>query len=123
MFAKLRGWSWWLAVLAFTLPSSPSFANDRNFSLFNKTEQTVTGLWTSSSRDDTWHWVDGFGSLLPGYYTQIVFDRSGPCQVQLRMRLDDGSYHAWPQGINLCQNSQVTIRFNSDTGVYSVYYK
>ncbi len=97
--------------------------NNRNFSLVNHTALTINGLWTSVNGDRIWHWVKGFQNLGPNSSSQIIFDSSGPCQIQFQIRLNDGSEHSWPQGVNLCQNSQVTVTFDDNTGIYSVSYK
>jgi hypothetical protein len=114
---------WCLLPIIVLIWCGPAQANDRNFSLINQTAQTITGLWTSTQNDNIWHWVKGFQSIGPDGSSQIVFDNSGPCQIQFQIRLNDGSEHSWPQGVNLCQNGQVTVTFDNNTGIYSVSYK
>ena|SRR5487761_405951 len=114
---------WCLVSLIILVWHGPASANNRNFTLINQTAQTITGLWTSIPSDNIWHWVKGFQRIGSNGSSQIVFDSSGPCQIQFQIRMDDGSEHSWPQGVNLCQNGQVTVTFDNNTGIYSVSYK
>ena len=114
---------WCLLSLIILVWHGPAWANNRNFTLINQTEQTITGLWTSIPSDNIWHWVKGFQSIGPNGSSQITFNSSGPCQIQFQIRMNDASEHSWPQGVNLCQNGQVTVTFDNNTGIYSVSYK
>lgn len=99
-----------------------ALANDRDFTIINDTDDTIDGMWLSTRESDTWYAISHFHNLPPGESTEITFDQSGKCQVQLRIHLDDGSAHEWPAGFNLCKISKIRI-WQDNEGNYQANYE
>jgi hypothetical protein len=92
-------------------------ANNRNFRLYNDSSVTIAHAWTSDIVDRYWRAVTPFSPIPPGDYENITFDNSGPCQIQLKVDLADGTSHEWDNGFNLCRISQIHIWLNN-SGIY-----
>jgi len=116
------------AVSALAISFSPmayvtqAAANDRDFTIVNNTDDTIDGMWLSTRDSDTWYAISHFQTLAPGDSTEITFDQSGKCQVQLRIHLDDGTAHEWPAGFNLCKISKIRI-YQDNQGNYQAEYE
>lgn len=99
-----------------------SYAYSRNFQIFNDTTSTIQSVWTSAYGDKYWHMVRGLNDLAPGNQSKVVFNQTGPCIVQLRVKINGRNYD-WRNGFNLCSVSTITIYYNSASGTYSARYQ
>lgn len=103
--------------------SSVSWAQSRDFTIINDTPQTIVEMWLSVHGDNTWHPTKGFKYLQPGDSVDVTFDYDGPCDVQLRVKLYDGSTPEWRDGFNLCQISSIKIWYDTNESIYQAVYK
>jgi hypothetical protein len=110
-----------LFVAPMTLVGTAS-ANDRDFTIFNDTDSAIDAMWLSTRDSDTWYAISHFEAIEPGDSSNITFDESGKCQVQLRLHMADGSVHEWPNGFNLCKISRIRIHVD-DNGDYQAEFE
>ncbi len=103
--------------------SAASFADVRDFTVVNDAHATIVAMWLSTYNDNRWHVVRGFHSLEPGQQTDIRFDNPGPCRVQLRIELDDGSTPEWRAGFDFCTISKIRIWYDSSEDTYHAQYE
>ncbi len=103
--------------------SGVSWAQSRDFAIVNDTPQTIVEMWLSVHGDNTWHPTKGFKYLPPGDSVDVSFDYDGPCEVQLRVKLYDGSTAEWRDGFNLCEVSSIKIWYDANASIYQAVYQ
>jgi hypothetical protein len=107
-----------IGILAPLVFSRPSFADTRDFDVVNDTSATIVGMWVSTPNDGYWEPVVPFNSVFPRTSTHVIFYHGGPCRVQLRIQLSDGSWPEWSSGFDLCTISKVKIWYDADEDTY-----
>jgi hypothetical protein len=106
----------WVGLIA------AAHANNRNFTIVNATQVTINRVLLSSYGDSYWHAVQNLPPIPPGYIHNIVFYNSGPCQVQMKLELSDGTTARWSSGFNLCRYSAIRVWLDYN-GVYQASYR
>jgi len=99
----------------------PGKANDRDFTVINGTGATIGSVWLSTFSDNQWHRVRSLSNLRDGDTIEVSFDGSGPCRVQLRVTMGDGSNHDFTDGFNLCNVSIITVYFTNNGSMMADY--
>ncbi|OIQ69511.1 hypothetical protein GALL_488870 [mine drainage metagenome] len=105
----------WLGVVA----SAPAFANGLDFSLKNATGYDIKAVFVDPSASDTWtDDVMGADILADGDKVDISFTGDeGTCKWDLKVEwTEDYKPTVW-HGLNLCNISTVTLKYNRDTDV------
>lgn len=119
---KVRNWVAGSLIAIGMTWSGPSLAYNHNFWLHNDTDRTINGVWLSVKTDSIWHHVSG-NVISPGYRTMIEFNnQNGPCNVQLRIKFTDGTYHEWNDGFNVCSITDIEIKWDDNSGSYTADY-
>ena len=102
--------------------SSQAFAEAKqDFNLVNKTGYQLKAVYVSPSASSDWEDdVLGKDVLDDGESVEIKFHRANTtCNWDLKViYTDDGSSAVW-QGLDLCQISKVTIKYNRQTDTTS----
>ncbi len=96
-------------------------ANDRDFSVVNATGSVIQSVWLSTFSDNQWHRVRNLSNLADGDSSDVGFDGTGPCRVQLRVVMGDGSNHDFTDGFNLCTVTTITVYFNKSGSMIADY--
>jgi hypothetical protein len=107
-----------LSVIAIgaLVAASPALAEDWDFVLVNSTGKLVDAIEIAPAASDKWaaNKVDSEAkkptSVKPGARTTVHFDKGSGCKYDLRVTFDDKTSAVW-SGINLCDNSYVTIKY------------
>jgi hypothetical protein len=110
-----------LAIVLLCGLALPTQANDRNFKVINSTNDTIQSLWLSTASDSEWHRVRGLENLDDGGSADVSFDNSGPCRVQLRVVMDNGSAIEFTQGFDLCNINTIRLYFNKQGTMVADY--
>jgi hypothetical protein len=93
--------------------STPVKADTRDFTLVNRTQWTITGVYFSEPEDPKWRAARGDTHLAPNEQVKISFDNVGPCLVQIRVDYNHTNA-SWSNGFNLCTNAELQLEPNSD---------
>ncbi|MFC7500220.1 hypothetical protein ACFQRC_13410 [Enterovirga sp. GCM10030262] len=104
------------AILAASF-ASPASAGTQDFVILNNTGYTIKQLHVAASTKDVWE-EDVLGSeiLEDGERTRVRFDSDEEsCLWDIKVTYDDGETAAW-QGVNLCEISIVSLRYDHETG-------
>ena len=110
-----------LAVALLCAAAWPGKANNRDFTVINATGSMIQSVWLSTFNDNQWHRVRNLANLSDGDSTDVSFDSSGPCRVQLRVVMRDGTNHDFTDGFNLCTVSIITVYFANDGSMIADY--
>jgi hypothetical protein len=103
--------------------TSAAQAADQDFALVNATGYDISELYVAPSKTADWQEdVLGQDVLVNGQQVNVTFSRSSDtCHWDLKVvYADDDSTAEW-LGVNLCELSAVTIKYNADTGETSAY--
>jgi hypothetical protein len=114
-----------VAVASVILLTSPAYARNPNFHLWNHTDRTIIGAWLSTADDRNWHAISG-DQITPDNADLITFQEpdSVPCDgVQLRVRFADGQYASFMDGFNICTISNIVVEWNNNEGEFEAVYK
>ena len=106
-----------------TFGTSAALAAEQDFSLTNATGYDISELYVAPSKSSDWQEdVLGQDVLSDGQMANITFSKSADtCQWDLKVvYADDNSSAEWI-GVNLCELSAVTIKYNDDSGETSAY--
>lgn len=108
-----------IAATAF-LFANPAFAGSQDFSIVNATGYNLKHIYVSESNNDNWDEdILGRDLLNDGEELEVSFDRDeNTCKWDLKVIYEDSESAIW-NGLNLCQVSKVTLRWNKSTGVTS----
>ncbi|MHA6718772.1 hypothetical protein ACX40Y_04905 [Sphingomonas sp. RS6] len=104
--------------------SVPALAEDWDFILINSTGKTVTKVEIAAGGSDKWEadkvdeQAKGEKSVKPGARTTIHFDKGSGCKYDLRATFDDKTSAIW-SGINVCDNSYVTIKYAGEKPTFT----
>ena len=97
--------------------ATPASAGTQDFVILNNPGYTIEQLHVAASTKDVWE-EDVLGSeiLEDGERTRVRFDSDEEsCLWDLKVTYDDGETAAW-QGVNLCEISIVSLRYDHETG-------
>lgn len=103
--------------------TSAALAADQDFSLVNATGYEIAELYVAPSQSADWQEdVLGQDVLGDGQQANISFSRnSDTCHWDLKVVYSDDNTTAEWGGVNLCELSVVTIKYNADSGETSAY--
>lgn len=98
------------AALAVAAVSSAAWAAAQDFTIHNRTGQTVMTLNVSPSDSSDWGPdILGRDVLLNGESADITFDRNeDQCVWDIRVTYEDGGTGDW-RGINLCETTDINL--------------
>ena len=102
---------------------SAAQAADQDFALVNATGYEISELYVAPSKSSDWQEdVLGQDVLGDGERANITFNRGTEiCQFDLKVVYSDDNSSAEWIGVNLCELSAVTIKYNRDSGETSAY--
>ena len=102
---------------------SAALAADQDFALVNATGYEISELYVAPSKSSDWQEdVLGQDTLGDGQKANVTFSRdSDTCQWDLKVVYSDDNSSAEWIGVNLCELSAVTIKYNRDSGETSAY--
>ena len=103
--------------------TSAALAADQDFSLINATGYAISELYVAPTKTADWQEdVLGQDVLGDGQQVNVSFSRSSDtCHWDLKVvYADDNSSAEW-LGVDLCELSAVTIKYNADSGETSAY--
>jgi hypothetical protein len=118
------------AFAATLLASSVAFAPaahaqaKQDFMLINKTGYTLSELYVSPAKSDDWQKdLLGERTLADGATQRVTFSRSATtCKWDLKVVYEDDDSNAVWYGIDLCEISRITIRYNRKTETTSASF-
>ncbi|HUN40524.1 MAG TPA: hypothetical protein VMU81_09555 [Acetobacteraceae bacterium] len=93
--------------------SAPAWAYSRDFQIVNQTGVPITAVYMSVP-SAPWIRNSDISWLAPDAYADVMFDRNGPCDMQLRVDFSNGYHTEWRDGFNFCAVSRLVIRYNAD---------
>jgi hypothetical protein len=119
--AAFRGAAFALGVLA--ISGTPASAGQQDFSLINATGYEISELYVAPSDSADWQEdVLGQDVLGDGQQANISFNRdTETCAWDLKVVYSDDNSTAEWGGVDLCQLSVVTIKYDADSGETSAY--
>ena len=102
--------TWIGGALAATFLATAAWAAQQDFTIVNRTGQTIMTVNVSPSDEARWGPdILGADVLASGESVEISFDRDEDrCEWDIRVSYEDGETGAW-QGIDLCETSTVTL--------------
>jgi hypothetical protein len=103
--------------------TSAALAADQDFALVNATGYAISELYVAPSKTSDWQEdVLGQDVLGDGERANITFSKSADtCHWDLKVVYYDDNTSAEWLGVNLCELSAVTIKYNADSGETSAY--
>lgn len=105
-----------LAMLVGIGASSPAFAADRDFRLYNQTGYTVREVYVSPTAENDWEEdILDVDTLADDQHVDVLFDRreNSGCLYDLKLVYNDGDSEEWDR-IDLCEISQITVSYSRD---------
>ncbi len=96
----------------------------QDFTLVNKTGYTLSELYVSPAKSDDWQKdLLGQRTLADGATQRVTFNRSATtCKWDLKVVYEDDDSNAVWYGIDLCEISRITIRYNRKTETTSASF-
>lgn len=100
-----------------------ALAGQQDFALVNATGYEISELYVAPAQSSDWQEdVLGQDTLGDGQQANISFSRdTDTCAWDLRVVYSDDNSSAEWHGVDLCQLSNVTIKYNADSGETSAY--
>jgi hypothetical protein len=111
------------ALGAWAVTGTSALAGQQDFSLVNATGYEISELYVAPSQSDDWQEdVLGQDTLVDGQQANVSFSRdTDACQWDLKVVYSDDNSSAEWRGVDLCQLSTVTIKYDADSGETSAY--
>lgn len=108
------------AVAALFLFHGVAQAGSQDFTIVNKTGYALKHIHVSETNNNSWDEdILGRDILNDGEYFEVQFGKAEKtCKWDMKVTYDDDSTAVW-EGLNLCQISKLTLRWNKNTGVTS----
>lgn len=108
------------AVAALFLFHGVAMAGSQDFTIVNKTGYALKHIHVSETNNNSWDEdILGRDILNDGEYFEVQFGKAEKtCKWDMKVTYDDNSTAVW-EGLNLCQISKLTLRWNKNTGVTS----
>jgi hypothetical protein len=105
---------------ALFLMHGAALAGQQDFTIVNKTGYSLKHIYVSESNNNSWDEdILGRDVLNDGESFDVAFGKAEKtCNWDMKVAYDDGETAVW-QGLNLCQISKLTLRWNKSTGVTS----
>jgi hypothetical protein len=111
------------ALAACAVGSASALAGQQDFALVNATGYEISELYVAPSQSDDWQEdVLGQDTLGDGQQANVSFSRdTETCQWDLKVVYSDDNSSAEWRGVDLCQLSNVTIKYDAASGETSAY--
>jgi hypothetical protein len=108
---------------ALAILGTSALASDQDFSLVNATGYDISELYVAPSKTSDWQEdVLGQDVLGDGQHANVKFSRTeDTCHWDLKVVYSDDNSSAEWIGVNLCELSTVTIKYDADSGETSAY--
>lgn len=105
---------------ALFLMHGAALAGQQDFTIVNKTGYPLKHIYVSESNSNSWDEdVLGRDILNDGESFELSFAKAETtCKWDMKVAYDDGETATW-QGLDLCQISKLTLKWNKSTGVTS----
>lgn len=106
------------ALVLTLLAATPACADDWDFVLINHTGKPIHRVELAPAGTTDWqaNRVDPDlrqeGDVNAGGRMIVHFDKANVCKYDVKGSFSDGTAAVWP-GVNICDNSYVTIKFNA----------
>ncbi|WP_395022239.1 hypothetical protein [Dongia sp.] len=118
--------AFFFAVAAFgalALAGPSALAGEQDFSLINATGYEISELYVAPTQSADWQEdVLGQDTLADSQQANISFSRdTDTCAWDLKVVYSDDNTSAEWHGVDLCQLSVVTIKYDADSGETSAY--
>jgi hypothetical protein len=112
-----------MALSAWAITTTSALAGEQDFSLINATGYEISEFYVAPAESSDWEEdVLGQDTLGDGQKAKISFSRdTDTCQWDLKVVYSDDNSTAEWHGVDLCQLSVVTIKYNADSGETSAY--
>ncbi|MBY6260664.1 hypothetical protein EI613_01830 [Azospirillum sp. 412522] len=109
-----------LVASSLFLMHGAAFAGQQDFTIVNKTGYPLKHIYVSENNNNSWDEdILGRDVLDDGEYFEVAFAKAEKtCKWDMKVVYDDGESAVW-QGLNLCQLSKLTLKWNKNTGVTS----
>ncbi len=109
-----------LAIIATVaiLATTPAFADDWDFMLINNSGKSIKNVELAPTGTTTWQAnrvdpeIQRDPVIKAAGRTTVHFDKGATCKYDIKATFVDDSSSTWT-GINLCDNSYVTLRYNA----------
>jgi hypothetical protein len=102
-------------LVALTAPTTLlAHETTRDFKLVNDSRWNITDVYFSTADSNTWSPLRNGFVAGDGGVANVQFDNAGECNVQLKVRLENGEFKEWLNGFNLCAVSKIDIYYNGD---------
>jgi hypothetical protein len=113
----------WFVVAALSLAAGTALAQETSFSLINETDQPIKALYVSPNDLNMWG-PDILGNVIQiGQSRQVRFKQSPDvCISDLMAVFVDGTSKAVWQNFNLCQVTEMRLRYDRYSGVATAQY-
>jgi hypothetical protein len=108
---------------ALVVTGTSALAGEQDFALVNATGYEISELYVAPAESSDWQEdVLGQDTLGDGQQANISFSRdTDTCAWDLKVVYSDDNSSAEWRGVDLCQLSNVTIKYNADSGETSAY--
>ncbi len=109
-----------LVASSLFLLNGAAFAGQQDFSIVNKTGYALKHIYVSENNNNSWDEdILGRDVLEDGEEFEVAFGKAeNVCKWDMKVVYDDGESAVW-QGLNLCQITKLTLKWNKNTGVTS----
>jgi hypothetical protein len=111
------------ALSAVVVGGASALAGQQDFSLVNSTGYEISEVYVAPSDSSDWQEdVLGQDTLGDGQKANISFSRdTDACAWDLKVIYSDDNSSAEWRGVDLCQLSNVTIKYDADSGETSAF--
>ncbi|WP_247871852.1 hypothetical protein [Azospirillum sp. TSO35-2] len=109
-----------LVASSLFLMHGAAFAGQQDFTIVNKTGYPLKHIYVSETHSNSWDEdILGRDVLNDGEYFEVAFGKAEKtCKWDMKVAYDDGETAVW-EGLDLCQISKLTLKWNKSTGVTS----
>jgi hypothetical protein len=113
----------WFVVAALSVVASAALAQETSFSLVNETDQPIKALYISPTDLNMWG-PDILGNEIQmGQARQVRFKQAPEvCVSDLMALFVDGTSKALWQNFNLCQITEMRLRYDRYSGIATAQY-
>jgi len=108
-----------LAAAAAIVVAAPAMADDWDFVLINNSGKPIKTVELAPTGTTTWQpnkvdpeFKKEDATVKPGGRMTVHFDKGATCKYDVKLSFADSSSGVWT-GINVCDNSYVTVKYNA----------
>jgi len=104
------------AVMLMFSTASPSFADDRDFTIVNATGYPIKFIGVNPPGDNVWNENELDGILPDGGKKRVKFSNADKgCMWHIKVTWADDNTSSIFRGLNLCKIETVTLKYNRKT--------